>query len=131
MIALPVMTPVLGALALSVAANGLLGWAWLDQRDDTTAAIAARDQARGAASACSDACSAIRMTWAPALRAVSAAASSRGPVPATTMRSSLTDRPPLIKACSPPAPVTPGSVQPGKGSSSSRAPLHRMRRWQC
>lgn len=55
MIALPVMTPVLGALALSVAANGLLGWAWLDQRDDTTAAIAARDQARGAASACSDA----------------------------------------------------------------------------
>ena len=60
MIALPAINPVLLALALSLAANGLLGWAWLGQRDDTTAAISQRDQARGDASACSDATEALR-----------------------------------------------------------------------
>lgn len=55
MIALPAMSPILIALAVSVAANGVLGWAWLGQRDETTAAITQRDQARGDASACSDA----------------------------------------------------------------------------
>ena len=77
------------------------------------------------------ACSAMRSTWAPASRAVCAAASSSGPVPAMTMRWPRTGSPALMSACRPPAPVTPGSVQPGKGSSSSRAPVHRMRRPQC
>lgn len=60
MIALPAINPVLAALALSLAANGVLGWAWLGQRDDTTAAISQRDQARGDATACSDATEALR-----------------------------------------------------------------------
>lgn len=56
------MNPILLALGISLAANGLLGWAYLGQRDDTTAAQTAlrdmqgqRDGAREAASACSDA----------------------------------------------------------------------------
>ncbi len=56
------MNPSLLALIISMAANGLLGWAYLGQRDDTTAAQTAlrdmqgqRDGAREAASACSDA----------------------------------------------------------------------------
>ena len=50
------------ALLASLAANGLLGWAYLGQRDDATQARAdfgameqQRDGAREAASACSDA----------------------------------------------------------------------------
>ena len=50
------------ALVVSLACNGLLGWLYLGQRDDTVAAIAnvgqateQRDGARAAASACSDA----------------------------------------------------------------------------
>ena len=56
------MNPLHIILALSVAANAALGWAYLGQRDDTTQARAdlagmerQRDGARGAASACSDA----------------------------------------------------------------------------
>lgn len=52
---LPAMNPLIVALAISVAANGVLGWAYLGQRDDTTAAQGERDQARADASACSDA----------------------------------------------------------------------------
>ena len=55
------MNPILGALAISVAANAALGWAYLGQRDDTTEARTAlrdmegqRDGVRQAASACSD-----------------------------------------------------------------------------
>lgn len=55
------MNPILIALAISVAANAALGWAYLGQRDDTTEARTAlrdmegqRDGARQAASACSD-----------------------------------------------------------------------------
>lgn len=58
---LPAMNPLLIALAISVAANAALGWAYLGQRDDTTEARTAlrdmegqRDGARQAASACSD-----------------------------------------------------------------------------
>ncbi|GDY37673.1 hypothetical protein [Acidovorax sp. NB1] len=54
------MNPILIALAISVAANGLLGWAYLGQRDDTTEAQTAlrdmegqRDGIRQAASECS------------------------------------------------------------------------------
>jgi hypothetical protein len=61
MIPLPSFSPVLIALAISVAANAALGWAYLGQRDDTTEARTAlrdmegqRDGARQAASACSD-----------------------------------------------------------------------------
>lgn len=57
---LPAINPLLAALALSLAANGVLGWAWLGQLDDTTAAISQRDQARGDATACSDATEALR-----------------------------------------------------------------------
>lgn len=56
------MNPILLALAISLAVNGLLGWAYLGQRDKTTRARAEatameqqRDGARGVASACSDA----------------------------------------------------------------------------
>lgn len=55
------MNPILIALAISVAINAALGWAYLGQRDDTTEARTAlrdlggqRDGARQAASACSD-----------------------------------------------------------------------------
>lgn len=58
---LPAMNPLLIGLAISVAANAALGWAYLGQRDDTTEARTAlrdmegqRDGARQAASACSD-----------------------------------------------------------------------------
>lgn len=43
------------ALVASLAANAVLGWSWLGQRDAATAAQLQRDQARGDASACSDA----------------------------------------------------------------------------
>lgn len=55
------MNPILVALAISVASNAALGWAYLDQRDDTATAKAylramerQRDGAQQAASACSD-----------------------------------------------------------------------------
>ena len=55
------MNPILVALAISVAANAALGWAFLVQRDDTTEARTAlrdmegqRDGVRQVASACSD-----------------------------------------------------------------------------
>lgn len=55
------MNPILIALAVSVAVNAALGWAYLGQRDDTATALAdlrsmqgQRDGAREAASACSD-----------------------------------------------------------------------------
>lgn len=61
MIPLPAISPILLALGLSLAANGLLGWAYLGQRDETTIAKTElrdmqgqRDGARQAASACSD-----------------------------------------------------------------------------
>ncbi len=50
------------ALAVSLAANGLLTRAYLGQRDDTTAAQAQRDQARAAAKECSDATEALAET---------------------------------------------------------------------
>jgi len=56
------MNQILIALLLSLACNGLLGWAYIGQRDKTTAAASSlkdmqgqRDGARQAASACSDA----------------------------------------------------------------------------
>jgi hypothetical protein len=55
------MNPILIALAISVAANAALGWAYLGQRDATATGKAdlramegQRDGARQAASACSD-----------------------------------------------------------------------------
>ena len=60
MIPLPTFSPTLIALAISVAANAVLGWAYLGQRDDTTEARTAlrdmegqRDGARQLASECS------------------------------------------------------------------------------
>lgn len=64
---MPAINPMLVVLAISVAANAALGWAYLGQRDDTTTAQAAlrdmegqRDGAREAASACSDSVEALR-----------------------------------------------------------------------
>lgn len=48
------------ALAISMGLNTLGGWAYLGQRDATVAAESERDQARGAATACSDATEALR-----------------------------------------------------------------------
>lgn len=47
------------ALAISMAGNAGLTYAYLGQRDETTAAQGERDQARSAASACSDATEAL------------------------------------------------------------------------
>lgn len=60
MIPLPAISAVLLVLAISLTANAALGWAWLGQRDETTTATVQRDQARGDASACSDATEALR-----------------------------------------------------------------------
>ena len=50
------ITTILGwALAISMGLNAVGGWAYLGQRDATVAAEGERDQARGAATACSDA----------------------------------------------------------------------------
>ena len=73
------------------------------------------------------ACSAISGTVAPRLRKYFATANSSGPVPATITRRSEIGQPPLTSACSPPAPITFGNVQPGKGRNSSRAPVARIR----
>lgn len=61
------MTPMQIILLVSLAANGLLGWAYLGQRDDATearAAVSAKGQelagARGAAQACSTAVDELR-----------------------------------------------------------------------
>lgn len=61
------MSPGQIIILLSLAANAVLGWAYLGQRDDTTQAQTAlrdmegqRDGARGAASACSDSVEALR-----------------------------------------------------------------------
>jgi hypothetical protein len=48
------------ALAISMSLNAIGGWAYLGQRDATVAAESERDQARGAATACSDATEALR-----------------------------------------------------------------------
>ena len=69
------------ALVVSIAANAVLGWSWLGQRDVATAAQLQRDQARGDASACSDAVEDLReqankraQAAAPARRAAASAA---------------------------------------------------------
>ncbi|CAN7491529.1 hypothetical protein LJR074_003370 [Acidovorax sp. LjRoot74] len=61
MISLPTFRPTLIVLAVSLATNAALGWAWLGKRDETATAKAdlramegQRDGARQAASACSD-----------------------------------------------------------------------------
>lgn len=43
------------ALGLSIAGNAALGWAWLDAREQAAITATQRDNARAAASACSDA----------------------------------------------------------------------------
>lgn len=48
------------ALAISMALNAVGGWAYLGQRDATVAAEKDRDQARDAATACSDATQGLR-----------------------------------------------------------------------
>jgi hypothetical protein len=47
-------------LALSIAGNAALGWAWLGARDKVATTTTERDNARAAASACSDATEALR-----------------------------------------------------------------------
>lgn len=55
------ITTILGiALAISMGLNALGGWAYLGQVKATVAAESERDQARGAATACSDATEALR-----------------------------------------------------------------------
>ncbi|MBV7427265.1 MULTISPECIES: hypothetical protein [unclassified Acidovorax] len=81
MIALPTLSPTLLALGISLAVNAGLSWAYLGQRDETTAAAGQRDQARADATACSDAVDDLRelasnrnAAAAPARAAASAAA---------------------------------------------------------
>ncbi len=62
-------------------------------------------------------------TCAPWRCSVAAEASSSGPLPATSTRRPVSGQPCLASAWAPPAPVTPGKVQPGNGNSNSRAPV--------
>lgn len=75
------------ALLASLAANGLLGWGYLGQRDKATTTTAQRDDARGDASACSDATDDLR---ALANRRHAAAAPARAA--ATTTAQALNQR---------------------------------------
>ena len=50
-----VAQPLLLALALSVAGNAAVGWAWLHQRDRAAVAVAALDGAQAAGKACTEA----------------------------------------------------------------------------
>lgn len=60
----PAINPILlimgVSLALSLAGNAVLGKVYLDARDERVEATGARDQARAAASSCSDATEALR-----------------------------------------------------------------------
>lgn len=88
------MSPTQIALLISLAGNVALGWAWLDTRDDFATATVQRDQARGDASACSDATEALReqadkraaagKTATAAARAVAAGKQGRAQVILTT-----------------------------------------------
>jgi hypothetical protein len=49
------MQALLMALGLSVAGNAALGWAWIGAREKAATSVLQRDDARAAASACSDA----------------------------------------------------------------------------
>jgi len=49
------MQALLAALGISLAANAGLGWAWIGSREKAATSILQRDDARAAASACSDA----------------------------------------------------------------------------
>ena len=69
------------------------------------------------------ACSATSTTRAPAARSDAATGSSSGPLPAMTTDLPANDVPDLSSACAPPTPRTPGSVHPGNGRKSSRAPV--------
>lgn len=60
MIQLPAINPLIVVLGISLATNAALGWAYLGQRDETTAAAGQRDQARADAAACSDAAQDLR-----------------------------------------------------------------------
>ncbi len=51
----PVLTAIAVALAISLASNASLSWAWLHARDAATELRGQRDKARADASACSDA----------------------------------------------------------------------------
>ena len=53
------MSPLAYLLAASIAANAVLGWAWIDARDARTVAEQQRDQARADATAASDAVEAL------------------------------------------------------------------------
>ena len=48
------------ALGVSVAGNAALGWAWIGAREKAATTVLQRDDARAAASACSDATEALR-----------------------------------------------------------------------
>lgn len=50
-----VMQALLAALGISLAANASLGWAWIGAREKVATSILQRDDARAAASDCSDA----------------------------------------------------------------------------
>lgn len=84
---MPTISPILIALIISLAANGVLGWSYLGQRDATTAATHQRDQARTDASACSDATEDLRTL---ANKRSAAAAPAR--VAAATAAKSLSQR---------------------------------------
>ena len=84
---MPAINPMIVALAISVAANAALGWAYLGQRDDTTQARGElramegqRDGARQLASECSDATEALREQ---ASRRAAAAAPARAAAAST------------------------------------------------
>lgn len=54
------MNPIIFALLVSMAANGLLGWTWLAARDDLAVATTQRDAARAQATECGKATGKLR-----------------------------------------------------------------------
>lgn len=75
----PALAALAGAIALSVAANAALGWAWIGTRHELAKAVSERDATRALASACSDATDDLRnLADERAATARKAQASARG-----------------------------------------------------
>ena len=88
----------------------------------------AESEAVNRASEAIPACSATSATSTPFFARVAATGSRSAPDPATTAVRPPSPAPVFAIAWAPPAPMTPGRVQPGKGRKSSRAPVARTTR---
>lgn len=65
----PIFLALAIALALSLAGNAAMGWAWLGTRDDLASALVRQQAAEGAAQQCSEGVAALQARAAAAARA--------------------------------------------------------------